>query len=95
MCGIAGIIYKKNQHGRIQNELEQMLNLIVHRGPDGLGTKFFDSKIALGHRRLAILDLTDDGLQPMSIDQRVWITFNGEIYNYIELRKELEQVSKC
>lgn len=65
---------------------------MFHRGPDGTGSKFFDDgRIALGHRRLSIIDLSEAGRQPMSNeDQTVWLTFNGEIYNYPTLRKTLE-----
>ncbi len=69
------------------------LDVIAHRGPDGEGWREFDSPagpVALGHRRLAIIDTSDGGLQPMSYgDERYWVVFNGEIYNYRELRKEL------
>ena len=64
---------------------------MVHRGPDGGSTILLDSnnvKIGLGHRRLAIIDLTDHGKQPMQF-QHLWITFNGEIYNYKELYEQL------
>lgn len=89
MCGIAGLIYKKRCE-TIQSDLDKMLNTIIHRGPDGEGRRIFDNRIALGHRRLAIIDLSDDGLQPMVKKKNYWITFNGEIYNYLELRKELK-----
>ncbi len=69
-----------------------MTRLITHRGPDGFG-HFFDRNLALGHRRLAIIDLTTDGHQPMSyMDGRYVITYNGEIYNYIEIRAELQEL---
>lgn len=69
------------------------LNVIAHRGPDGDGWREFDTPrgpLALGHRRLAIIDTGDGGIQPMSYgNERYWITYNGEIYNYLELREEL------
>ncbi len=69
------------------------IDVISHRGPDGRGWRVFDSPagpVALGHRRLSIIDLADRSLQPMaSPDQRYWMVFNGEIYNYLELREEL------
>jgi len=69
------------------------IEVAAHRGPDGRGWRTFDSAagpLALGHLRLSIIDLSDDAAQPMSYaDGRFWITFNGEIYNYIELRAEL------
>ena len=65
-----------------------MLHAIAHRGPDGEGAHF-DGPVALGHKRLAIIDL-DTGQQPMcNEDGSIWITFNGEIYNFVELRREL------
>jgi asparagine synthase (glutamine-hydrolysing) len=69
------------------------LDIIAHRGPDGDGWREFSTPrgpLALGHRRLAIIDTGDGGIQPMSYaDGRYWITYNGEIYNYLELREEL------
>ncbi len=69
------------------------IDLVAYRGPDGRGWQVFDSAagpVALGHRRLSIIDLSEAGAQPMSYaDGRYWITYNGEIYNYIELREEL------
>src|SRR6516165_9597044 len=69
------------------------IDLASHRGPDGRGWRVFDTvqgPLALGHRRLSIIDLSDAAAQPMSYaDDRYWITYNGEIYNYIELREEL------
>jgi asparagine synthase (glutamine-hydrolysing) len=73
----------------------QRLEIVAHRGPDGDGWRVFESScgpVVLGHRRLAIIDISDSGAQPMSYaDGRYWITYNGEIYNYLELRRELEQ----
>lgn len=88
MCGIAGIV---NRTGApvLQQELDQAIDAVSHRGPDGQGT-FLSGNVGLGHRRLAIVDLSDAGLQPMhSQDGALTLTFNGEIYNYIELRQEL------
>ncbi len=69
------------------------LDIVAHRGPDGDGWKEFETPrgpLAFGHRRLAIIDTGDGGIQPMSYgDGRYWITYNGEIYNYLELREEL------
>jgi asparagine synthase (glutamine-hydrolysing) len=74
------------------------IDIISHRGPDGEGWMVFDTargQLALGHRRLAIIDLTDSGHQPMSYDDgRYWLIFNGEIYNYVELRRELEAAGR-
>lgn len=91
MCGIAGVISKNLK----KNEFENILNSIKHRGPDGEGI-FIDEKndVFLGHRRLSIIDLSDKAKQPMTVitknKREVVITFNGEIYNYKEIRKELE-----
>ena len=86
MCGIAGFI---NGRGDAQGPvLQAMLARIAHRGPDGQGI-FVDGPAALGHRRLAIIDL-DGGPQPMfNEDGRLAVVFNGEIYNYRELTAEL------
>ena len=72
---------------------ERCIDIVRHRGPDGRGWKVFESAIGpvcLGHRRLAIIDLDARANQPMTCDDgRLWLTFNGEIYNYLELRDEL------
>ena len=91
MCGIAGIW---NLNGRPVDRLElsSMTDAMAHRGPDGRGT-YVDQEacLGLGHRRLSILDLSDDGRQPFaSPDGRYHISYNGEIYNFLELRQELE-----
>ncbi|GBD06361.1 Asparagine synthetase [glutamine-hydrolyzing] 1 [bacterium HR21] len=88
MCGIVGIL-----NGGSPELLERALQLVAHRGPDDWGIQWFPEQCSgLGHRRLAILDLTPAGHQPM-VNQRGtrWITYNGELYNFRELRKELEQ----
>ena len=83
MCGIVGFI------GSFEKEkLQWGLEKIRHRGPDGQGT-FFHGRAALGHRRLSIIDLSENAKQPMEVLDRYVITYNGEIYNYIELKKEL------
>jgi len=92
MCGIAGIIdFKKNV---AELEISNMTNAIRHRGPDDEGSYFNASKtVGLGHRRLSFLDLSEHGRQPLSNeDGSLWITFNGEIYNFNELKKELQQL---
>jgi asparagine synthase (glutamine-hydrolysing) len=89
MCGIAGLI---NLDGGPVSPivLKKMTDAIAHRGPDGEG-QWVDRNIGLGHRRLAIIDLSPSGHQPMvSSDHRYVITYNGEIYNYRELRADLE-----
>ena len=90
MCGIAGLISKEKRE-TLSNDIDLMLATIEHRGPDGVGSKIFNSRVALGHRRLSVIDLSEAGLQPMELDNRYWITFNGEIYNYLELRDELQK----
>ncbi len=89
MCGIAGI-YNLNNEQVSQETLERMCDVIRHRGPDDEG-QWIAGNIGFGHRRLSIIDLSPAGHQPMSNeDQTIWITYNGEVYNYIELRPELE-----
>lgn len=89
MCGIAGLT-TFNQATTTQNVLQEMGDVISHRGPDASGT-YIDDEIGLVHRRLAIIDLSDAGVQPMhSFDERYVIAFNGEIYNFLEHRKLLE-----
>ena len=90
MCGIAGIIRTEGEVHQI--ELSQMTDVLKHRGPDGEGQWISpDRKVGLGHRRLSILDLSLAGSQPMMYKNRWWITYNGEIYNYKELRENLEK----
>lgn len=88
MCGISGIINRNNQAVN-ESSLQEMNARIQHRGPDGDGF-YFGENFAFGHRRLSILDLSTDGSQPMEYASRFTITYNGEIYNYIELREELK-----
>ena len=93
MCGIAGCVLL-NTDQSVADSVRRMLDTIVHRGPDGWGIEPFDGHVGLGHRRLAILDLTEKGKQPMCRANRYWITFNGEIYNYLELRQELQAMGE-
>lgn len=87
MCGIFGAVNVKLSEQKALN----CLNQLQHRGPDGFGLWQKDG-VTLGHRRLAILDLSDNGTQPMSYAaDRYRLVFNGEIYNFLEVRKELEQ----
>ena len=89
MCGIAGIVSLEGQPV-FQQELRNMCAAITHRGPDDEGF-YFGTGVGLGMRRLSIIDL-DSGRQPVSNeDGSVWVVFNGEIYNYQELRNHLEQ----
>jgi len=90
MCGIAGFTQFNHQFGNEQT-LEKMGNAILHRGPDAGGV-YLKDKIGFCHRRLSIIDLSESGNQPMvSHDGRYIIVFNGEIYNFLSLRKELEK----
>ncbi len=90
MCGIAGKLFLDQRKVRLP-ELEQMAQALIHRGPDDSGTYLSpDNKVGFGFRRLAIIDLSAKGHQPMSFQQRYWIVFNGEIYNYRELRRQLQ-----
>jgi asparagine synthase (glutamine-hydrolysing) len=89
MCGIAGI-FNFNKEPVSVKSLKSMTDAIAHRGPDGEGV-FIDEHIGLGHRRLAILDVSSNGAQPMSSHNGDWtIVFNGCIYNFPELKKELQ-----
>jgi len=89
MCGIAGFSQFHNSIGTIET-LKNMGQAIYHRGPDA-GSEYLDDNIGLSHRRLAIIDLSDAGIQPMqSHDEQYVIAFNGEIYNFLELRAELK-----
>src|SRR6478609_249067 len=88
MCGIAIMINRQNDP--VSPELlREMTDRVKHRGPDGDGY-FIDGPVGLGHRRLAIIDLTETGAQPKFFEKQSLI-FNGEIYNYIELREELKK----
>ncbi len=89
MCGIAGYIHFNKERAANKSLLKKMTDIIVHRGPDGEGF-YINKNLALGHRRLSILDLAT-GDQPMlSDDGKKIITFNGEIYNFLDLKAELK-----
>jgi asparagine synthase (glutamine-hydrolysing) len=94
MCGIAGIFaYGPEAHRPDGAEVRRMTDAMANRGPDGQGhwTSPGEGRVILGHRRLSILDLSETGAQPMSTaDGRLTVTFNGEIYNYQGLRKDME-----
>jgi len=91
MCGIAGCIgleQNVTEHEKVQ--VQTMTDSLVHRGPDGEGL-FWDQHVAFGHRRLAIIDLSESSNQPMMDSAGdIVVVFNGEIYNHAELKKELE-----
>jgi len=89
MCGISGIIDFK--HNSSFDLLHKMTDIMYHRGPDASSYEFLETKncqIGLGHRRLSIIDLSETGKQPMKYEH-LWITFNGEIYNFREVKEEL------
>jgi asparagine synthase (glutamine-hydrolysing) len=88
MCGIAGILVKSPFSDTHRECLRRMAGVMTHRGPDGEGF-YFDDSIGLAHRRLSIIDL-EGGKQPLcNEDGTVWTVFNGEIYNYLELKNQL------
>ncbi len=92
MCGIAGIFSKQPLFQHHREQVQRMNSIQQHRGPDDEGIQV-NEKCILGHRRLSIIDLSKDGHQPFfSADNRYQIIFNGEIYNYIELRDELKKL---
>src|SRR5215475_4628277 len=104
MCGIAAIL-KLEETPVCAGTLDRMRDEVSHRGPDDQGNAFFSRgasgwvelssekskwQVGLAHRRLSILDLTPAGRQPMAYREKFWTVFNGEIYNFIELRNELK-----
>lgn len=90
MCGICGILERDPARPVDESRLRGMTDALAHRGPDDQDVHV-DGALGLGHRRLSIIDLSEAGRQPMSTpDGRLWIVLNGEIYNYRELRAELE-----
>jgi asparagine synthase (glutamine-hydrolysing) len=94
MCRIAGIISNNLTPGEIREKVNKMCDVLEHGGPDDKGI-FSDDKVNLvfGHRRLSIIDLSPNGHQPMAdVQQKAWITFNGEIYNYLDLKDQLKSL---
>src|SRR3989442_6715479 len=88
MCGISGILYSERGRRPERRVIEAMTDALIHRGPDEGGC-YLDGPVALGNRRLSIIDIAA-GRQPIgNEDGTVWITYNGEIYNYAELGEEL------
>ena len=96
MCGISGIATKRLDRAELKNSIERMARTIRHRGPDGLEFRCFappviSQSVAIAHNRLAIIDVSAAGREPMANeDGTVWLVFNGEIYNFEELRPRLE-----
>ena len=97
MCGIAGIYNSDLSKDVLQKKGESMVDLLHHRGPDSNGIKILSthigSRVMLAHTRLSIIDLSEDSSQPMSYgNNTLWIVFNGEIYNYQELKIDLKKL---
>ncbi len=96
MCGISGIASKRLSAEEVASTIERMTQALRHRGPDGTETRRFlppvvSHPIALGHNRLAVIDVSSAGREPMcNEDETLWLVFNGEIYNFPELRAKLE-----
>jgi asparagine synthase (glutamine-hydrolysing) len=99
MCGIVGVFATNGARAVTQSVLENMRDQMSRRGPDDSGAMFHHGPgvtLAMGHRRLSIIDLSPLGHQPMSTaDGSLWIAFNGEVFNYRELRAHLEQAGRC
>ena len=94
MCGICGVLKFPGINFEITQDLiTDMRDTMVHRGPDDYGTYIsHDGRIGFGHRRLSIIDLSPAGRQPMSNeDGSIWITYNGEFYNYADYVDELKR----
>ncbi len=92
MCGIVGIVHPDGCPIELQT-LQRMTDVIAHRGPDDAGCEILSQSpfVAFGHRRLSIIDLSPAGHQPMANhDQSLWMVYNGEVYNYLSIRRELE-----
>ncbi len=90
MCGIMGTIPSTER-----NAFKRSLDTLYHRGPDDSGIELIGNEITLGHRRLSIIDLSSYGHQPMfDKSRRYSVVFNGEIYNFLEIRRELEKKGK-
>jgi asparagine synthase (glutamine-hydrolysing) len=96
MCGIVGALaLGSNTPPIAAGYIDTMRDSIAHRGPDGAGTWIApDGRVGFGHRRLAIVDLSDAAAQPMEAEGVVWVTYNGEIYNHAEIRRELEATGR-
>src|SRR5262245_33737109 len=94
MCGLVGFLFSRGgDEGSLRRTLQAMTATLRHRGPDAEGQWLdIDAGVALGHRRLAVIDLSEAGHQPMvSASGRYVIVFNGEIYNHLDLRARLPE----
>lgn len=90
MCGIFGIVNLGGNRPIDENRFRDGLEKLAHRGPDGRRWERVADGVAFGHARLSIIDLSDESNQPFQISDRYWLIYNGEIFNYLELRGELE-----
>ena len=91
MCGVAGLFASEFRADEAESYVKKMTEALLHRGPDSSGFWQKDDPVVLGHRRLKIIDLTDHGAQPMtSLSGRYVISYNGEVYNFLELKKKLQ-----
>jgi asparagine synthase (glutamine-hydrolysing) len=89
VCGIFGIYNINNNKSFDEKKIESSIQTMQYRGPNARGIKTFKDKAALAHLRLSIIDLKEESNQPFQVDDQYWITYNGEVYNYIELKEEL------
>ena len=97
MCGIVGMLQFDSRRAPLgEQDIVRLRDCMAHRGPDGMGVWVApDGQVGLGHRRLAIIDLTPSGVQPMSDESgRIWLTYNGEIYKG-EGKGSLPLARKC
>jgi len=92
MCGILAIV-GEIQTEKIAEKNKKLLEILNHRGPDDFGY-YYDKYVFLGHRRLSIIDLSSEGKQPLKYsNEDLFIVFNGEIYNYLEIKQEIEEMN--
>ncbi len=98
MCGITGVIFSgltefsEAHQASLGRRLQKMTDTLRHRGPDGEGFWLQDGgRLGFGHRRLSIIDLSPEAAQPMHYLDRYTLVYNGELYNYLELKAELQQ----
>lgn len=90
MCGVFGVLRTSGADAPDERRFISALGRLAHRGPDARQHRIVDDRIALGHARLSIIDLDERSHQPMVFRDRYWIVYNGEVFNYLELRQELE-----
>src|SRR5688500_1134630 len=94
MCGIFGIFNRENRRPLDDRRFAAALALLDHRGPDARCVEAVGNQVLLGHTRLSIIDLDERSNQPMVLHDRYWLVYNGEIFNYVELRRELETLGR-